>query len=178
VRTLLSFIRKGWFQAVLLAAAAALVIFVVAQANSAPQSNAAVGDKAPSFQLNQLAGGQLQLSDYKGKGVVLNFWASWCNPCVNELPLLNEAYKLAGIDMVAINVGEDEKKIQKFVDRYELAFPIAMDREQDVKQRYRVAGLPLTVAIDDQGKLIDRHEGELSEMSDIFALMGKINNEN
>lgn len=177
VYTLISVIRKGWFQAVLLAGVVALAVYVVVQTNAAPQSKASVGDAAPSFQLNQLDGGQLALSDFEGKGVVLNFWASWCNPCVNELPLLNEAYKLAGIDMIAINVGEDEETVKKFVDRYELAFPIAMDREQDVKRQYRVAGLPLTVVIDEQGKLIKRHEGELTDMSDIFALTREISNE-
>ncbi|WP_261800077.1 redoxin domain-containing protein [Paenibacillus sp. PAMC21692] len=174
---MLSIIRKGWFQAMLVAGVVALAVYVVLQTNAEPLSKAADGDTAPSFQLNQLAGGQLKLSDYEGKGVVLNFWASWCNPCVNELPLLNEAYKLAGIDMIAINVGEEEETVKKFVDRYELAFPIALDREQDVKRQYRAAGLPLTVVIDEQGNIMKRHEGELTEMSDILALMGEISDE-
>lgn len=172
---MIRFIRKPWFQILLLLVVAAFAFYAFAQSGDTPKSNAAVGDVAPAFKLNQFAASSsIQSSDYKGKGFVLNFWASWCNPCVNELPLLNEAYKIADIDMVAINVGEDEETIRKFADRYELTFPIAMDREQDVKKQYRVVGLPLTVVIDHHGNLIDRHEGELTDMADILQLMGQI----
>lgn len=135
---------------------------------------AVVGEAAPSFTLTDLQGNEVQLADYKGKGVMLNFWASWCNPCVNELPLLNEAYKLTGVEMLAINVGESKETAQKFAERYELAFPIVLDSELKIKQQYRAVGLPLTVLIDEEGTLMERHEGELTEMADILHMMERI----
>lgn len=142
--------------------------------NRGAEVRAVPGHPAPSFAAAELNGGQVELDSYKGKGVLLNFWASWCTPCVNELPLLNEAYKLTGVDMIAINVGEKPEAVQKFVERYELAFPVALDPELDLKRMYRAAGLPLTVLIDGEGRLIERYEGELTEIADIIAMMGRI----
>ncbi|MHA6480407.1 redoxin domain-containing protein [Paenibacillus sp. strain BS8-2] len=165
-------IRNKCFQFTLLAAVAVVMIYAVARTMASPPlSDAAVGDEAPSFELTALNGDAIRLTDYEGKGVVLNFWASWCNPCVNELPLLNEAYKLAGIDMVAINVGEDADTIRKFAERYDLAFPIALDEEMNAKMQYRASGLPLTVLIDQRGHIVKRHEGELTDMSDIMQFV-------
>lgn len=138
------------------------------------EARAVLGQPAPLFAVAELNGGQLELDSYKGKGVLLNFWASWCTPCVNELPLLNEAYKLTGVEMIAINLGEKPEAIRKFVERYELAFPVGLDPELDLKRIYRAAGLPLTVLIDGEGRLIERHEGELTEIAEIIAMMGRI----
>ncbi|WP_223829618.1 redoxin domain-containing protein [Paenibacillus arenilitoris] len=169
--------RKIWFQSLLLIVLAGAVLYALFQQEATKESGAMPGGRAPSFELEDVQGGKLRLADYEGKGLALNFWASWCNPCVNELPLLNEAYKLAGFEMIAINVGEDAEAAQKFVDRYELAFPIALDKEQQVKKRYRVVGLPLTVLIDPQGAVIERHEGELKDMADILRLMERLKDE-
>jgi peroxiredoxin len=174
VKTLL---RRKPFQIMLLIIMAAAVIYAVTQSRAAPGGGAAIGDLAPAFELDGMDGTGIASTDFEGKGVVLNFWASWCNPCVNELPLLNEAYKLAGIDMIAINVGEDEETARKFAKRYDLLFPIAMDRELQVKKQYRAVGLPLTIVIDAEGRILERHEGELTDMSDILSLMGQIRHE-
>lgn len=135
---------------------------------------AVVGEAAPSFTLTDLQGNEVRLADYKGKGVLLNFWASWCNPCVNELPLLNEAYKLSGVELLAVNVGDSQETAQKFAERYELSFPIVLDSKLKIKERYRAAGLPLTVLIDEEGTLLERHEGALTEMADILHMMERI----
>lgn len=148
--------------------------YTVLQSMSSSQEQAVLGEKAPSFSLQGLDGEQIRLSDYKGKGVLLNFWATWCTPCVNELPLLNEAYKLTGVDMIAINVGEQQDKIEKFVERYDLVFPIALDTDMAIKQKYAVVGQPVSFLIDAEGKLIARHEGELTEMADIIDMMNQI----
>ncbi|WP_028562326.1 redoxin domain-containing protein [Paenibacillus pinihumi] len=168
------FVRMRWLQVVLLLALAAGVVYAVAQTGFEPRSRALPGDAAPPFELTDLSGDKLKLSDLKGQGVLLNFWASWCNPCVNELPLLNEAYKLTGVPVLAINVGEKEEAVRKFAERYELAFPVLLDREMKIKQQYRVAGMPLTLLVDAQGKLVARHEGELTEMSEIIGMMEQI----
>ncbi|WP_152392691.1 redoxin domain-containing protein [Paenibacillus guangzhouensis] len=169
-------IRRA-IQIVLLLVLAAGAGYAVIQLQSAPHDKAVVGEAAPLFIIKDLQGQEIRLADYKGKGVLINFWASWCNPCVNELPLLNEAYKLTGVPMLAINVGEDAETVQKFVDRYELAFPIALDADNQIKQQYRAVGLPLTLLINAEGELVDRHEGELTEMIDILNLMEKISSQ-
>ncbi|GIQ65959.1 thiol-disulfide oxidoreductase ResA [Paenibacillus cisolokensis] len=169
-------IRKS-IQYVIVLALVAGGIYALTQHDAAPRDKAVLGEAAPLFTLRDLYGEEIQLADYRGKGVLLNFWASWCNPCVNELPLLNEAYKLTGVKMLAINVGENAETVQKFVDRYELKFPVVLDSEMRIKQQYRVVGMPLTVLINAEGDLIERHEGELTEMADILNLMGRINHE-
>jgi len=166
-------IRRA-IQYVLLLILAAGAGFAVIQLQTAPRDKAVVGEAAPLFTIMDLHGQEIRLADYKGKGVLVNFWASWCNPCVNELPLLNEAYKLTGMNMLAINVGEDAETVRKFVDRYELAFPIALDADKKIKQQYLAVGLPLTLLINAEGELVERHEGELTEMADILNLMKKI----
>lgn len=149
-------------------------VYAVFRFQDAPRSHAGVGDTAPPFSSMDIEGKQTQLTDYKGKGVLINFWASWCNPCVNELPLLNEAYKLTGVEMLAINVGEKTEAVQKFVERYELEFPILLDEDLKIKQAYQVVGLPLTLLIDEEGTIMARHEGELTEIEDILNLMERI----
>lgn len=116
----------------------------------------------------------LRTDDRMDRRRVAYFWASWCNPCVNELPLLNEAYKLSDVEMLAINVGENKETAQKFVDRYELEFPIVLDSDLNIKQNYQVVGMPLTVLIDEDGTMVERHEGELTEMEDILNFMARI----
>jgi peroxiredoxin len=165
---------KKAVQLALLLVIAAGVIYTLLPYMEKPQARAVVGEAAPVFTLINLQGEPVQLADYKGRGVLINFWASWCNPCVNELPLLNEAYKLSGIDVLAVNVGEKGEKAQAFVDRYELKFPVVLDEEMEVKRHYRVVAMPLTLLVDRDGELIARHEGELTEMSDILDLMNQL----
>lgn len=166
-------VRKKVQYLIILILAAAIGYAVVQHFFSSPES-AVLGETAPSFSLQDLDGETVQLSDYKGKGVLLNFWATWCTPCVNELPLLNEAYKITGVDMVAINVGEEAQDVQKFVDRYDLVFPIALDSDMQIRQTYGVVGLPVTLLVDADGVLISRHDGQLTEMADIMNLMNTI----
>lgn len=165
---------RRWIQYGLLSVFVTGGLYAVIQFNSSPKDIAAPGEAAPPFSSFNLEGKEIRLTDYEGRGVILNFWASWCNPCINELPLLNEAYKLAGVEMLAVNVGENKETVQKFVDRYELEFPIVLDNELRIQHKYRVVGMPLTVLIDKDGNILERHEGELTEMEDILRLMDQI----
>lgn len=166
--------RSVWVQSALILALVAGIGYAAAQAMTEERVSVSVGDPAPDFKLRDMSGKEVRLADYKGKGVLLNLWASWCNPCVNELPLLNEGYKLKNVEMIAVNLGEDEETVRKFADRYELEFPILLDSKGEMMQQYRAVGLPLTVLIDERGNIMERHEGELSEMSDIIRLMERI----
>lgn len=166
-----------WIHYVLLIVFVMGALYVVTQFYGSPRSHAVPGATAPTFSSLNLEGEGIDLANYEGKGVILNFWASWCDPCVNELPLLNEAYKITGVEILAINVGENKETIQKFVDRYELEFPIVLDSGLKIKEKYQVVGMPLTVLIDADGTVLERHEGELTEMEDILYLMDRIKND-
>lgn len=142
----------------------------------ASQATAEQGAPAPEIALVGLDGQARTLSDELGKTVLVNFWASWCTPCVNELPLLNEAYKLAvgggeQVELLAVNLGESARTVQQFADRYGLQFPILLDESGSLKKPYRVASLPMTLVISPDGTISNIHVGELDDMSEILSLM-------
>ncbi|PWA10054.1 thiol-disulfide oxidoreductase [Pueribacillus theae] len=134
------------------------------------------GDTAPNFQLQTLDGKTVQLSDYKGKGVFLNFWATYCPPCKEEMPFMDNQYqtfKEKGIEILAVNVGEPSLTAQKFVERYDLTFPILLDEREEVYKAYGVKPIPATFLIDKDGKVVDRVTKGLTE-AEIQQMMEKI----
>lgn len=125
-----------------------------------------IGEKAPDFVLTDLNGKKHRLSDYKGKGVFLNFWGTWCKPCEEEMPFINRQYnkfKEKGVQVLAVNVGESDFAVKKFAETYKLDFPILNDKSGDVQSAYRIDPLPATFLIDKDGKVIKYHKGELTE---------------
>lgn len=134
------------------------------------------GDIAPDFQLQTLDGEPVQLSDYKGKGVFLNFWATYCPPCKDEMPYMDNQYKAfkdQGVEILAVNVGEPSLTAEKFVKRYDLSFPVLMDGREEVYRAYGVKPIPATFLIDKDGKVIDRVTKGLSE-EEIKEMMERI----
>lgn len=125
-----------------------------------------VGATAPDFVLTDLDGNTHRLSDYRGKGVFLNFWGTWCKPCEKEMPFINrqyEVYKKQGVEVLAVNVGEPKLSVQKFADRFNLAFPIVIDREDQVMNAYEIDPLPTTFLIDQNGKIQKIITGTMTE---------------
>jgi peroxiredoxin len=125
-----------------------------------------VGSAAPDFVLTDLQGKEHRLSDYRGKGVFLNFWGTWCKPCEKEMPYINrqyEVYKKQGVEVLAVNVGETKLSVQKFADRFGLTFPIMIDREDQVMNAYDVGQLPATFLIDKNGKVKKMITGTMTE---------------
>jgi len=117
---------------------------------------------AYNFNVKDIDGTQYRLSDYRGKVVVLNFWATWCPPCREEMPSMNRAHKkLSNDDVVilAINVGENEDTIFEFTGNYPVDFPLLMDQGGDVIKRYPVMGLPTTYIISPEGMVTHRTVG-------------------
>jgi len=117
---------------------------------------------AHNFDVTDIDGTQYRLSDYKGKVIVLNFWATWCPPCREEMPAMNRAHhKLKNDDVVvlAINVGEDEDTIFEFTGNYPVDFPLLMDKDGTVIKRYPVMGLPTTYIISPTGVVTHRTIG-------------------
>jgi thiol-disulfide isomerase/thioredoxin len=119
--------------------------------------------KAPGFNLPIYEGSlSADLDDYRGRPVIVNFWATWCPPCREELPSMNRAYERLrnnGVAMVAINVGEDEAQIFPFLADYPVEFPILLDRGGTIIDRWPVKGLPTTFIVDTQGNLVYRAIG-------------------
>ncbi len=124
-----------------------------------------LGQPAPDFALLDLSGNVVRLSDFLGKTVVLNFWASWCPPCRAEMPEFLEAYeqRLPQDDFVILAVDklvEDGKgAVEDFVQEFALTFPVAFDASDEVNQRYGVRGLPSTFFIDRNGVLLSKNLG-------------------
>lgn len=125
-----------------------------------------VGSVAPDFTVNNLDGIEQALSDYRSKGVVLNFWATYCPPCEKEMPLLEktyQAYKDGGIEVVAVDVAEPTPIVNHFVTQKKLTFPILLDREGLVAENYQVQNLPITFFINSNGEIVEKVSGELTE---------------
>lgn len=112
------------------------------------------GGPAPNFILSTLQGSHVELSQLKGKGVLLNFWGTWCPPCRAEMPNIEKAYqqyKNKGLAVVAVNIGESEVPVTSFKNQYKVTFPIAMDRKKEITQLYGIDPIPTTYFIDKNG---------------------------
>ena len=145
----------------------AAVIYTL-YANFTKDENHAVekGKPAPDFALVDLEGNRHQLSEYIGQGVFLNFWATWCEPCKKEMPFINNQYKQykdQGVQVLTVNVGESNLAVGKFAERYQLDFPIVLDKESQVMNAYGIDPLPITFLINKEGNVVTTHVGELTE---------------
>ena len=118
---------------------------------------------APGFEIENLAGGNTGLADYKGKLVLLNFWATWCMPCRAEMPGMEtiwQKYKDQGLVIAAVSVDEGSRgRIETFSKLLDLSFPILLDPESKVSDLYKVSNMPTSFLIDRNGKIISRIVG-------------------
>ena len=119
--------------------------------------NLAIGSVAPDFELKDPDGKLVRLSDFRGKFVFLNFWATWCEPCVDEMPAmmtLNETLRDRDFQMLAVSVDTSWKAIEEFYAQYELDLPTLLDPAQAVSRgRYKATGFPETFLIDQNGHI-------------------------
>lgn len=127
-----------------------------------------IGETAPDFTLTSLEGQEMSLSDFRGKKVVLNFWASWCGPCRKEMPDMQkfyDAYKDKNVEVVAVNLTHFERKrehVDEFVKEYGLTFPIPLDVEKQQYDAYKVITIPTTYFLDENGVIKERHLGPMT----------------
>ena len=109
---------------------------------------------APEFQLNDLEGKLVFLRNFRGKAVMLNFWATRCGSCVYEMPYLQQVYEewsTKGLVLLAINIGESSSQVKKFLQRYNLSLPVLLDTNQEVARKYNIQYIPTTFFIDKHG---------------------------
>jgi peroxiredoxin len=142
---------NSWMRGVALAGALAMTSMVGASAS-----------RAPTFALPSRGGDTLSLDQLKGKVVMLNFWASWCGPCRQEMPLLDQMHKrysALGFTMVGVNVDANSKDAEDWLSKTPVSFPVLFDRESKVSKMYDVSAMPSTVFIDRQGNVRYQHKG-------------------
>ena len=138
---------------------------------------AEAGSLAPDFLLESVVGDEVRLSDFRGHPVVLNFWASWCRPCRQEMPLLvdaSERYGANGLVVIGLNLQEGRSLIEPFAEDYGIGFPLVIDRDGEVGDRYRLLGLPTTFFIDPYGVIQSVFSGPLQEEVDDQQVQGAI----
>ncbi len=135
-----------------------------------------IGDLAPDFELQTLDGDTLKLSDLRGQIVILNFWASWCLPCLKEMPIFVESYAQhgdEGMTVFAVNIGEKTDVVRDFAEDFGMTFPVGLDTDETVMQGYQIFGLPTTFFINRQGVIDYVVAGALRE-SDYQRLVNTI----
>lgn len=160
------------FRGVVLALLAAAIIFSVFS-NKDKVKVLEVGDKAPDFELVDLDGNKHRLSDFKGEGVFLNFWGTWCPPCKKEMPYIEDQYKKfeeKGVHVLSVNIGESQLKVDSFRQQYGLTFPIVIDKTKDVRDLYNIQPLPTTFLIDKDGIIRKILKAEMTE-AEIISYM-------
>lgn len=127
-------------------------------------SAVALGKIAPEIMLPNLQGKVEKLSDYRGKAVLINFWASWCLPCREEMPDLEGVYqefKEEGLVVLGVNLQEDRRTVGEFVSRFGLSFSFLVDTSGEVAEKYNVLSLPTSYFIDREGIVRDLNVGAL-----------------
>jgi len=168
--------RRGWPRSLVLLglvlAVAATAVMVakhtsVAPIPPTPPPNGTggappVGRPAPDFSLPAFTGGALALHNLRGRPVVLNFWASWCAPCREEMPMLVRVHKVyapRGVEFVGINAEDEAADARRFLDQYHVDYPVVRSVDDRVIDAYAVPGLPTTIFIGADGIVVDKVVG-------------------
>jgi len=124
-----------------------------------------LGLYAPNFETVYLNGSKFELYELRGKPVILNFWATWCPPCVREMPNLQNFYDKHSnkIIVIGVNLGEKNTTIQKFINKINVTFPIVLDKNKEIEKKYNLIIRPTTYFIDENGIIVDKKLGELKK---------------
>ena len=137
---------------------AALSIFAV----TGLASSSLEGREAPDFVLKSSAGENLRLSEHRGDVVMINFWATWCGPCRQEMPLLDDLYnryERVGFNLLGVNIDDDSRRAMQMIEELGVNFPVLFDERKEVSQLYDVQAMPVTVLVDREGKVRHVHHG-------------------
>ena len=125
-------------------------------------SSGLTGQTAPDFVLKSATGENLRLSEYRGDVVMINFWATWCGPCRQEMPLLDELYdryQRVGFNLLGVNIDDDSRRAMAMVNELGISFPVLFDEDKKVSKLYEVEAMPLTLLLDREGTVRHVHHG-------------------
>lgn len=160
--------HRRWIQVVILSAAVILGTITIGSnlfSNNelkVPQ----VGDKPPGFSLYGLDGRQHSLSEFKGKVMMINFWGTFCPPCAEEMPAIQEQYALwkeKGVAVLGVNLDEETITVQSFIKQNKVTFPILFDEKLRITRKYGVNSYPTTFFINRQGRIEEIAVGGMTE---------------
>jgi thiol-disulfide isomerase/thioredoxin len=124
-----------------------------------------VGHTAPDFELTNLSGQSFRLGDFRGHPVLINFWATWCSYCLQELPVIEKYYEHYASEFIvlAVDVGDSLADVRSVVTQYGFTFLVLRDPDSHVFQQYRLDSFPVTFILDTEGLVLVKHQGYLSE---------------
>ncbi len=131
-------------------------------AASSLASSGLAGQTAPDFVLKSATGENMRLSEYRGDVVMINFWATWCGPCRQEMPLLDELYgryQRVGFSLLGVNIDDDSRRAMAMVDELGVSFPVLFDEHKEVSKLYQVEAMPVTLLLDREGTVRYVHHG-------------------
>jgi peroxiredoxin len=125
-------------------------------------SSGLTGQPAPDFALKSATGENLRLSEYRGEVVMINFWATWCGPCRQEMPLLDDLHKRysrVGFRLLGVNIDDDARRAMQMVEELGVSFPVLFDDTKAVSKLYQVEAMPVTILLDRAGTVRYIHHG-------------------
>lgn len=159
-------VRVKWKHAIPIAIGLLIVFFLTEHllADEKTEIGIEMGNIAPDFEITTLEGEKVKLSDYRGKPVMLNFWATWCPPCRQEMPDMEQLHQENEIVVLGINLLDteiNENSVQKFVDQFGLTFDIGLDGDGAVALEYRINPIPTTFMIDADGIIQHKSYGAM-----------------
>ena len=149
---------------------AGLALLLFAFAGGVPAATELKGE-APDFTLKSLKGSNLKLSEFRGDVVLINFWATWCGPCRQEMPILNDLYlkyRDMGFTLLGVNVEKNSSKAANMVRDLKVVFPVLFDTQNTVSKLYQVEAMPSTVLVDRDGNMRYLHRGYVPGTEDEY----------
>ncbi|MBI5929004.1 MAG: redoxin domain-containing protein [Chloroflexi bacterium] len=124
-----------------------------------------IGNRAPEFEVETIDGDKISLSDLRGQPVLINFWATWCQPCRKEMPEIEQVYQIEqkhGFRVLTVNLFESKEQINDFLKEFDLSFTFALDEKGEINGLYNAVGLPTSYLIDGNGIIVDKKSGPIS----------------
>lgn len=131
-----------------------------------PESSIVTKEPAPDFTLKLIDGGNFKFSDHKGKPVLINFLASWCLPCKEEIPVLEKIareYSSKGVVFLGIAVDDTEENMNKLIEKFDVTLPVGLDKTTDIQEAFGIYGIPTTYFIGKDGIINYFHSGVVTE---------------
>lgn len=173
-------LRSGLTLFIALIALTATIAVIISAAYSneeqlVPQ-RLSIGTSAPEFEATNTDGEKVSLADYQGKVVLINFWASWCGPCVNEMPLNNDVFQEHADEIVTlfVNVGESKGTVNEFLSAHQFQFPVIIDATGKLSELYSITGLPVTYILNKEGAIGQVITGEISSKQQLYSFIEEV----